>query len=79
MNTAQCFLGQGVALGHHPGNAEVHDLDAAVLQHHHIVGLDIPVDDAPVMGVIQALCNLHSKVKGLLPVQHTLLFHVLLH
>ena len=75
---AQSLLGQGIALAHNPGNAEVHDLDAAVLQHHHIVGLDVPMDNAPAMGVFQALGDLHGKMQGLLPVEHALDFHVLL-
>ena len=77
VDTAKGFLGQGVALVHDPGNAEVHDLDGAVLQHHHIVGLDIPVDDAPSVGVFQTLGDLHCEMQGLLPVQNALLFHVL--
>ena len=78
MDAAQSLLGQGVALAHHPGNAEVHHLHGAVFQHHHIVGLDIPVDDAPAVGVLQCLGNLHGEVKGLLPVENALALHVLL-
>ena len=78
MYTAQSLLGQGVALAHNPGNAEVHDLHAAVFQHHHIVRLDVPVDDAPAVGVFQSLGDLHGKVEGFLPVENPLLFHVLL-
>ena len=49
-----------------------------MFQHHHIVGLDIPVDDAPSVGVFQTLGDLHGKVEGLLPVEGSLLFHILL-
>ena len=75
---AQGLLGQGVALAHDPGNAEVHDLDAAILQHHHIVGLDVPVDDAPAVGMLQALGDQHGKVQRLLPIEDALYLHILL-
>ncbi len=78
MDGTQSFLGQGVTFIHHPGNTKVHDLDRAVFQHHHVVGLDIPVDDPPAVGVLQGLGDLHGKVESFLPVENTLLFHVLL-
>ena len=40
--------------------------------------LDIPVDDAHAVGVLQGFGNLHSEVEGLFPVEYTLLGHVLL-
>ena len=52
MDASQGFLRQGVALAHDPGNAEVHHLDRAVFQHHDVMGLDIPVDDPPAVGVL---------------------------
>ena len=78
MHAAQRFSGQSVALGHNAGNAEVRHLHRAVFQHHHIVGLDITVDNATAMGMLQSLADLHGKVQGLLPVQNALLLHVLL-
>ena len=74
---AQSLLGQGVALAHDPGNAEVHHLDGAVFQHHHIVGLDVPVDNAPAVGMLQTLGDLHGKMQSLLPVQNALALHIL--
>ncbi len=53
-------------------------LTRAVFQHHHIVGLDVPVDDAPTVGVLQALGDLHGKVQSLLPVEDALSLHILL-
>ena len=76
MHTAKGFLGQGVSLGHKPGDAEVCHLHRAVLQHHHIVGLDIPVDNAAAVGMLQSLGNLNAKVQGFLPVQGTLGLHI---
>ena len=75
---AQGFLGQGVALAHDPGNAKIHHLDAAVFQHHDVVGLDVPVDNAPAVGVLQALGDLHGEVQGLLPIEDPLHLHILL-
>ena len=78
MNTSQCFLSQGVALAHDTGNAEVRHLHRAIFQHHHIVRLNISVDDAAAVSMLQGFCDLHSKVQGLLPVQRTALFQILL-
>ena len=78
VHRAQRFLGKSVALRHHTGDAEVSHLDCTVFQHHYIVGLDIPVHNATAVGVFQSLCNLDSEVESLLPVQHALLFHILL-
>ena len=78
VHTSQCLLGQRIAFVHDPGDAEVHDLHGAVFQHHDVVGLDIPMDDAPAVGVFQSLGDLHGEMQRLLPVQHALLFHILL-
>lgn len=78
MHRTQGLLGQGAALVHHLGNAEVHHLHRAVFQHHHIVGLDVPVDNAPAVGVLQARGDLTGEVERLLPVESTLHFHILL-
>ena len=78
VNAAQGFLGQGVALIHHPGDAEVHDLHGAVFQHHHVMRLDVPVDNAPAVGVLQALGNLQGEMQGLLPVEDALFLHIFL-
>ena len=78
MDASQCFLRQGVALAHDPGNAEVHHLDGAVFQHHDVMGLDVPVDDPPTVGVLQSFGDLHGKMQRLLPVEHPFFLHVLL-
>ena len=68
MDRSQGLFGEGALGGHDPGNAKVRHLSRAVFQDHHIVGFNIPMDDALVMGMLQRLGNLHGKVKGLLPV-----------
>ena len=42
------------------------------------MGLDVPVDDAPAVGVLQALGDLHGKVQRLLPIEDALYLHILL-
>ena len=74
----QRFFSQGVALRHHAGNAEVGHLYGAVFQHHHVVGLNITMDDTSAMGVFQRLGDLDGKMQRLLPVENALLLHVLL-
>ena len=80
MDRAQGLLGQGaVPSGGDPGNAEIGHLDAAVPQHHDIVGLDVPMDDAPAVGMAQRLDDLGNEVQGLPPGQLiALALHVLL-
>ena len=78
VHRAKGFLSQSIALGHHPGNTKVRHLYGAVLQHHHIVRFNIPVNDATAMGMLQCLGDLDGKMQGLLPVQHTLFLHILL-
>ena len=78
MDTAQCFLGQSVALAHDTGNTEIRYLDAAVFQHHHIVGFNIAMDNAASMSMFQCFCDLDCKVQRFFPVQGSLLCHVLL-
>ena len=78
MHRTQGFLGQCVALGHEPGNTEVRHLHRTILQHHNVMGLDIPMDNTTAVGVFQRLADLDAKMKGLFPVQHTFFLHVLL-
>ena len=52
----------GSGLGHrHLGDAEVHHLDAAVLFDHDVLGLDVPMDDAVVVGVAQGQHQLDAE------------------
>ena len=80
MHRAQRVLGQRAAAGvGQPGDAKVGHLHAAVPQHHHIVRLDVSVDNAPAVGVTQRLDDLGDEVQRLAPVELVPLFiHVLL-
>ena len=78
VHRAQGFPGEsGLGRGH-PGNAEVGHLDAAVLENHDVVGLDVPVDDPAAVGMLQCLGDLGGKVQRFPPVEDALLLHVLL-
>ena len=78
VHRAQSFLGQSVTVGHDTGDAKVRHPDGAVFQQHHIMGLDIPMDQSTAVSVLQTLGDLGSEVKGLLPVEDTFHFHILL-
>ena len=60
------------------GNAEVCDLDAAVFQNHDVVGLDVAMDNAPGVRVLERLCDLRGKMQGFSPVEPALLLEILL-
>ena len=59
-------------------DAEVGDLDAAVLQDHDIVRLDIAMDNAAAVGVLERLGDLHGEMQRLAPVEAALLLQILL-
>ena len=54
MDGAQRLLGQSLGGVFQAGDAEVGHLHAAVPQHHDVLGLDVPVDDAPAVGVAES-------------------------
>ena len=78
VDRAQCLLGQGLGGVLQTGDAEVGHLHAAVPQHHHVLGLDIPVDDAAAVCVGEAPHDLGDEVQRLPPVQLAPLLHILL-
>ena len=49
------------------GDAKVHDLDPAVRQKHDVLGLDVPVDDALLVGMVQRVQHLLAEVDHLFP------------
>ena len=69
----------GPGLGHGDlGDAEVHHLDAAVLFHHDVLGLDVPVNNAVVVGVAQGKHQLDTEGGGNVGTHHPHLLDVLL-
>ena len=59
------------------GNAEIADLDGAVLQKHDVLGLDVPVNDTPLMSVGQGLGHLFCEMQGFPPGHGAPLIHIL--
>ena len=51
--------------------------DGAVLQQHDVVRLDVAVDDAVLMRVLESLQYLRGEVDGLFPVEHLLHIYIL--
>ena len=61
-----------------PGDAEVRDLDAAVLEDQNVVRLDVAMDDAASVRVLKRLGDLHRKMQRLAPIERPLALHILL-
>ena len=80
MHRAQSLLGEGcLGCAGQPGDPKIRDLYAAVPEHQDVLGLDIPVDDPPAVGVAQGPEDLGDEMDGLPPVQRGApLLHVLL-
>ena len=51
------------------GDAEISDLDHVVVRDHDVLRFDVPVDDAPAVGVAEAPHDLCNEVQRLPPVQ----------
>ena len=47
------------------GDAKVHHPQLAVVQQHDVLGLDVPVDDAVAVGVVEGAEDLGDEVDGL--------------
>ena len=60
------------------GDAEVRYLHCPIPEDHDVLGLDIPVDDAPAVGVAEPLHDLSDEMEGLRPVQPAPPLHILL-
>ena len=79
MNRADSLLGHclGVVIGK-ARDTEVGHLDCAVLQKHNVMRLDITVNYALVVSVLERLENLGGEVQSLSPIENSLLTDVLL-
>ena len=77
MDGTQGLLGQRLGGVFQTGDAKVGYFYTAVPQDHNVLGFDVPVDDAPAVGVAQAPHDLGDEVQGFPPVQLAPLFHVL--
>ena len=75
---AERLTREGILSGGDAGNAEICDLDAAVLQNHNIVGLNVAVDNPTAVRVLERFTNLGGKMQGFAPVEDSLLLHILL-
>ncbi|MEZ4654602.1 MAG: hypothetical protein R3E12_13720 [Candidatus Eisenbacteria bacterium] len=51
---------QAVAVGFEEHQTEVQNLDGAVVVNHHVLRLEIPVDELPFVRVLQATCDLKT-------------------
>ena len=60
------------------GNAEISDLDHVVIRDHDVLRLNIPVDDAVGMRVLQRLADLCGVVQRLRGTEHAVICHALL-
>ena len=70
MHRADGLVADGLALcAGEACDAEVHHLDGAICQQHDVLRLDVAVNDALGVGVLQSTQNLGGKVHGLLPGQ----------
>ena len=78
MDGAERLTREGILSGGDAGNAEICDLDAAVLQNHNIVGLNVAVDNPTAVRVLERFTNLGGKMQGFAPVEDSLLLHILL-
>ena len=77
MDAAQRLLCQRLMGVSQTGNTEIGHLHAAVPQHHDVLGLDIPVDDAAAVGVTETTHDLGDKMQRLPPVHMTATLHIL--
>lgn len=60
------------------GNAEISDLDHVVIRDHDVLRLNVPVDDAMGVRVLQCLADLRGVVQRLDGAEYTMLRHALL-
>ena len=79
VNASDGLIGSGLAfLTGELGDTEVHDLDSAVSEHHDVLGLDIAVNDALIVSVLECAEYLDDEMHRILPCEDLFLLDVLL-
>ena len=79
MYGADGLIGDGLAVNtREPCNTEIHDLYCTVREKQDVLGLDVAVNNALVVSVLQCFKYLHHKLESILPPQNPLLFKQLL-
>ena len=79
VNASDGLIGSSLALlTGELGNAEIHDLYSAVCEHHYVLRLDVAVNNALVVSVLQSTEDLYNEVDRILPCEDLFLFDVLL-
>ena len=78
MYRAKGFLGQRLGCVCQTGNTEIGHLNAAVPQHHDVLRLNIPVDNAAAVCMAQCTHDLGDKMQRFAPIHLTAALHILL-
>ena len=78
VHRAESLLRQRLPCVGKTGDAKISHLHAAVPQHHNVLGLDVPVDDPPAVGVAQSPHDLRDEMQRLPPIHASAPLHVLL-
>ena len=79
MHRTDRFVGEGAGLAAgEPRDPEIGDLDRPIRQQHDILRLDVPVDNALVVRVLERPEDLDGKMDCLFPAEHLLLLDIFL-
>ena len=62
MQTAHHFRSAHAGIAN-AGNAEVNDFDVAVFQQHYVSRLDVTMDNAAIMRVVQSVADIHADAE----------------
>ena len=78
MHAAQRFLRQRISGIGKAGNTEIGNFYTAIPQDHNVLRLDVAVNNATAMGVVQTADDLRDKMQRFAPVHLTAALHILL-